>query len=181
MTAPGVYPVEPTSAPPVGPDGEVPAPPRGPGVTPPFAAPPTDRNRRGLWIGLGVGGLVLVLCCVGGLFGFGLILVSGTEKVKTEAHQVVDDYLLALQREQYDKAYDLLCPALTAHESPQEYAARQSRLPHPLSYEVGQAEIGNAIVVPATVRYDSGDTRLLRFRLTQDTSTGDLKVCEVTG
>ena len=117
MTAPGVYPVEPASAPPGGPDGEVPAPPRGPGVAPPFAAPPTDRNRRGLWIGLGVGGLVLVLCCVGGLFGFGLILVSGAEKVKTEAHQVVTDYLSALQREDYNKAYDLLCPAATAHES----------------------------------------------------------------
>jgi hypothetical protein len=181
MTAPGVYPVEPASAPPGGPDGEVPAPPRGPGVAPPFAAPPTDRNRRGLWIGLGVGGLVLVLCCVGGLFGFGLILVSGAEKVKTEAHQVVTDYLSALQREDYNKAYDLLCPAATAHESADDFAARERRQPHPLSYQVGQTQIGNTIVVPATVRFDSGDTRQLQFRLSQDTSTGDLKVCDVTG
>ena len=62
----------------VGIDPGVPAPPPGPGAAPPFAAPPTDKNKRGLWIGLGVGGLVLLLCCVGGIFGVGVLYVNAT-------------------------------------------------------------------------------------------------------
>ena len=57
----------------VGLDPNVPAPPPGPGAAPPFAAPPTDRNKRGLWIGLIAGGLALVLCCVGGVFGIAVL------------------------------------------------------------------------------------------------------------
>jgi len=160
---------------------EVPAPPRGPGVAPPFAAPPTDRNRKALWIGLGIGGLALVLCCVGGLFGFGLIVVSGADRVKTQAHQVVDDYLVDLQRQDYDKAYDLLCARLTARTSPEEYAAQQRDQPRPVSHTVGQTQIGSVIVVPAAVHYDNGSNRDLQFQLSQDTGTGELKVCAVTG
>src|SRR5437016_152585 len=63
ITMTGGYPVGPSAD--VDPD--VPSPPRGPGVAPPFAAPPTDRSRKSLWIGLGVGALLLVLCCVGGV------------------------------------------------------------------------------------------------------------------
>src|SRR4051794_15605559 len=70
-----------------------PLPPPGPGVTPPFTAPPSDRDRRGLWLGLGVAAVMLVLCCVGGAVGVGLLAVSTSRQVQTTARATVVRYL----------------------------------------------------------------------------------------
>jgi hypothetical protein len=154
-----------------------PVPPPGPGVTPPFPAPPTDRNRRGLWIGLGLGALALVVCCAGGLFGFGVIVVNGTDQVKRQARDVVGGYFDALIDRDYERAYELLCPALTGQTSEEQFSTRQEGGPHPVRYTLGQTELGNAIIVPAYVSYDEGGSRQRRVRLEQVRSTGELKVC----
>jgi hypothetical protein len=88
---------------------EVPPPPRGPGVLAPFAAPPRDRDLRGLWIGLGVGGLVLVLCCVGSIVGVGFLLPYADSLGKAQVAAVVEDYLTALRSEDYATARRQLC------------------------------------------------------------------------
>lgn len=155
------------------------APPPGPGVTPPFAAPPTDRNRRTLWVGLIVGGLALVLCGVGGLFGFGLIAVAGADQVKQQAQRAVSDYLDALKREDYEAAYQLRCPALNRRQSLSEFTRSQRNEARPVDYTVGEVRIGNQVIVPVEVRYDTGEQRSLEFTLSQDRSTGELKVCGV--
>src|SRR4051812_37595970 len=148
----GVEPGLPAPSPePAGPG--LPPPPPGPGVAPPFNAPPTDRNRRGLWIGLGVGALVMVLCCAGGIFGFVLLTVSGSRQIERDAVVVVRDYLAALQDRDYAAAYDQLCPAMTRSESLQQFEARESRRPDIASFQVGKTQVGNAIVVPADITY----------------------------
>ena len=143
---------------------------------PPFTAPPTDRNRRGLWIGLGVGALVVVLCCVGGIFGFVLIAVSGSKQIERDAVVVVQDYLGALRDKDYDAAYDLLCPALTSGMTPAQFTEQQRRKPDIAAYQVGTAQVGNAIVVPADIRYTSGSRDAKRFELNQEFG-GDLLIC----
>src|SRR3954471_21227173 len=88
---------------------EVPPPPPGPGVVAPFSAPPRDRDRRGLWIGLGVGGLILVLCCVGGIVGIVLLLPYADSLGKAQVAAVVEDYLTAVRDRDYTTARRQLC------------------------------------------------------------------------
>jgi hypothetical protein len=91
---------------PSAPPDAVPAPPPGPGAVAPFAAPPRDRDRRGLWIGLGAGGLVLALCCVGGFLGIVFLIPVANDLGKAQVAAVVRDYLTALQNQDYETAHD---------------------------------------------------------------------------
>ncbi|HTJ39899.1 MAG TPA: hypothetical protein VL738_42405 [Dactylosporangium sp.] len=88
---------------------EVPPPPRGPGVLTPFAAPPRDRDLRGLWIGLGIGGLALVLCCIGGVVGIAFLLPYADNIAKSQVASVVEVYLAAVRDEDYTTARRQLC------------------------------------------------------------------------
>jgi hypothetical protein len=192
MSTPGGSPAEPNawsrpggsapaSGPPGGSDGTdepgVPVPPPGPGVTPPFTAPPADRNRRGLWIGLGVGALVLVLCCAGTLAGFGLLVVGTTRQVQQQATQVVGDYLDALQTGDYETAYAYLCSEAQGNVTAREFATLQEARPRPTAYRLLQPEIGNTIIVPADVRYDDGTSARSRFELEQESGGQELRIC----
>src|SRR2546421_11834542 len=98
--------------PPVNPADQVPPPPPGPGVQAPFATPPTERDRKRLWIGLGVGAALLVVCCGGGAFGFGALIVNRAGALRTEAVAVVRQYLNYLRTDSYASAYQLLCSDL---------------------------------------------------------------------
>ncbi|GAA1794019.1 Rv0361 family membrane protein [Planosporangium flavigriseum] len=156
----------------------VPAPPPGPGVTPPFTAPPTDRNRRGLWIGLGVGALALVLCCIGGLAGFGILVVGANKQVETQATQVVHDYLDAVETGDYETAYGYVCSSLKRKITSTEFAAQQEARPGITSYVVDQPQIGNAIVVPADITYSNGATIRRSFELSQESGDQELRICK---
>src|SRR5436309_9937590 len=90
---------------------QVPAPPPGPGVRAPFAAPPTERDRKRLWISLVVGAVLLLLCCGGGVVGFGVLVVATDRALPAEATAVVERYLTGLRDGDYQKAYDQLCGA----------------------------------------------------------------------
>src|SRR5207249_4522642 len=95
----------------------VPGAPAGPGVRAPFAAPPTERDRRRLWTGIGIGALVLVLCCGGGIVGFGTLVVAQAQALPKEAVVVVTRYLDGLRDQNHRQAYDQLCGQLQAQES----------------------------------------------------------------
>ncbi|MFF5231922.1 hypothetical protein [Dactylosporangium sp. NPDC000521] len=149
---------------------EVPAPPPGPGVVTPFAAPPRDRDLRGLWIGLGVGGLVLVLCCVGGVLGGGLLL-SGLEGVaRSQLASVVDEYLGAVQATKYETARGHLCPELQRSHSVAWYEShyRGSEI---LAYAVHEDRVDvNLVQVPATVKRRGMPETLMTFTMQQQTT-----------
>lgn len=154
---------------------DVPVPPPGPGAAPPFAAPPTDRNRRGLWIGLIAGGLLLVLCCVGGVFGIGVLVVGSTEQAKNQAEATVRTYLDAVQAEDWDLAHEQLCSRLAAQVSPDELASRESRQPF-TSYRLDEATLSESIDVLARLQTSAGEVRRL-FQL--DTEGTRLAICAI--
>jgi hypothetical protein len=185
MNTPGGFPVEPFAAPGPGAmsrpvaasEPGPPAPPPGPGVTPPFTAPPRDRSRRGLWIGLSLGALALIVCCAGGLVGFGFLAVNTSKQLETAATSVVRDYLHALENRDYDRAYSHLCPALTRRLSANDFAEQQQVRPRPVAYTVHKPQIGNIVLVSADVRYEDGTSRLRRYELTQEMGSQDLRIC----
>ena len=127
--------------------------PQGPGVVPPFTAPPTDRDNRSLLISLGVSALLLVVCCVGGLVGVGVLFAGGVQEAKAQAQSTVDQYLTALRRSDYRGAYQLLCQDLTEGESLSSYTRRSAQDPI-REFTVGAvSDSGAALVVAADVRY----------------------------
>lgn len=135
---------------------EVPAPPPGPGVVTPFAAPPRDRDLKGLWIGLGVGGLVLALCCVGGVLGIGFLIPYADDLGKGQVAAVVKEYLTALQEEDYAQAHDYLCPTEQRSHSVSWFEDHYGSA-KVTDFVVNDADvkISNDILVPAQVRAGS--------------------------
>jgi hypothetical protein len=154
---------------------DVPAPPPGPGVQPPFPAPPTDRDNRSLWIGLGVGGALLVLCCVGGILGFGVLVAGGNRIVQAEAKSVVQTYLQAQRDQDYPTAYKQLCQDTTRQISLEEFETRVSQL-RLVEFTVGDVVITNEeILVDATTQREGETSRSEQYPVVQE--AGVLKVC----
>jgi hypothetical protein len=150
-------------------------PPPGPGVTPPFAAPPVDRSRRSLWIGLIAGGIALVLCCAGGLFGLGLVVVAGTNQQQRMAKDSVTAFLTAAQNQDFDRAYSLLCSQQARRATPNDIASEfgRQRIDR---FSVGQARLGSrSVTVPAEVDYASGSATTYQFTLIQESA--QMKIC----
>jgi len=166
----------PYGQPPGGP-GQAAPPPPGPGVQPPFAAPPTEGDQRRTWIGLGIGGLALLLCCVGGVVGFIALVVTSVEAIDEQARATVGHYLDAVKDENYEDAYDLLCDDIQQRESPDRFAQRVQRDPDISSYQLQQTQVADQVVVPADVRYADGDSETINFVLQQDSTTGAFEVC----
>ena len=156
-----------------------PAPPAaGPGVTVPFAAPPTERDRKRLWIGLGVGAGLLVLCLVGGVVGL-VALVASSRVTATDAAEKVNHYLSALQARDYDTAYDDLCAAQQQKVTRDEFRGRQEDQPNITSYQIGPPiEHTDRFDVPAQVRFEDGDEASVTVGVVLD-GPGDLRVCSV--
>jgi hypothetical protein len=158
----------------------VPSPPTGPGVQPPFVTPPTDGARQRRWLAVGLAGAVALLCCVGGLVGLGGLVVFGSRMVVDQARAAVTDYLTAVQDGDYAEAYSLLCDRRQAAQNQEQFTAATEAMQPIRSFTVGAPELTEEIVVPATVRFEDGTTGSLRYVIEQDTSTGDMEVCELT-
>jgi hypothetical protein len=147
----------------------------------PFPAPPAERDRRRLWIALGVGGALFAVCCVGGIFGFGTLVVQTSRELLNQATAVVDTYLGALRSRDYPAAYNQLCTNLRHEISLDQFQTTQAQLPQVLDYSLepprGQ---GSAILVRAEVtRSNAMETD--NFRLVQDgQATTSLKICQIT-
>jgi hypothetical protein len=167
----------PGSAGTLGVDPGVPAPPPGPGAAPPFASPPTDRDKRRMWIGLGVGGLVLLLCVVGGIVGIVVLLVSSTEQAKTQAGQVVAAYLDAVLDDDYDTAHQYLCGPLAAQVGVDDLEDLANRTPFS-DYELEEARLATYVDVLAHLQTSSGERDQL-FSL--DTEGTQLCILRIAG
>jgi hypothetical protein len=146
----------------------------------PFGAPPGERDRRRLWIGLGVGGALLAVCCVGGIFGFGALVVQTGRGLINEATTVVGDYLDALRGNDYQRAYNLLCADLRSQTPINQYANEQFAKSPVRSYSLGEPRAqGSTIWVQAEVIRDDGpetdDFGLVR----EGTGSAALRICEI--
>ena len=151
-----------------------PPPPRGPGVAPPFAAPPTDRDNKSLWIGLSVGALLLVLCCAGGIGGIVLLNANGG-LAQAQASQLVAAYLDAVMEEDYGGAYDLLCEEQTSQTNRTEFRRLVSRNPIE-SYEIGDVTVqGREFLVTAQVKATGRAAETRGYRVVQEST--EFKVC----
>ena len=156
----------------------VPPPPPGPGVQAPFAAPPTERDRKRLWIGLGVGAALLVLCCGGAAVGIGALVVNRSNALQTEAVAVTRQYLGNLQAQAYGSAYRLLCDSLRGTMSLSEYTARERGRPRITRFSVGSPSIrGSELLVPAEVEGDDGGLRHPTLALVEEGQPAALRIC----
>jgi hypothetical protein len=172
---PGVAPPVPRSVPPPPANPDVPPPPAGPGVAPPFAAPPVDRSRRSVWIGLTVGGVAILLCCAGGLFGFGLLVVAGNDQVQKQARQTVQAFLEAVRDDDTEQARQQLCTDLADNVSSERIAS--DFVPEPIqSFAIGTVRVGSqTVTVDAQVRYSGQSPRTFVFTLVSQQT--ELKIC----
>ena len=157
----------------------IPAPPPGPGVRPPFAAAPVEGRTARLWLGLGLAGAVLALCCGAGVVALGGLIFTGVEAVNEQARAATADYLDAEIAGDWQEAYEQRCARDRRAESLPAFTDRVSSLPRIESYRLDDAAITpeGMIRMPATVRYADGSSERLSVPLVQNSETGRLEVC----
>jgi hypothetical protein len=155
-----------------------PTPPRGPGVLAPFPAPPRERNPR-LWVGIAVLAAVVVLCCGGGVAS----IVGVVYYNQSQIPNAVDDFLTAVQKGQYQQAYDMQCSAVREQQSEQEFADQFQQGRRLTSHRLGSVSSAGdgsgsrAFLVPADLTYSDGTTDHEDFVVV--TENGDYTVCGV--
>jgi hypothetical protein len=173
-------PFPPGAAPPpheVPPAAAAPVPP-GPGVQPPFAAAPTEGRTARLWLGLGVAGAALALCCGGGVAAFGALVVTGLQALDEQADRVVGDYFDAVIAEDWERAYGRLCERDRRAESLAAFSDRVAAEPQIASYQLGDLKPTSPdLRLPADLNYVGGGSERVEVPLEQNTTTGDLEVC----
>ncbi len=127
-----------------------------------------------LWIGLGIGGLVLVLCCVGGIAGIGVLAAGGDSTPSRRPARWSGHYLEAISTEDYAEAYEQLCDEITEKVSQADFERAYSgdKLE---SYTVGAVTTTNTITVPATLEWQDRGTVEARYTLVPATPV--LKIC----
>jgi hypothetical protein len=146
---------DPGFMPPPGPS--IPAPPQGPGAAPPFAVPPTERDKRRMWRSIGIGIAVLLLCCTGAAGGIGVIIYSGVDEAKRQAKATVNAFLGAVHdgdargARQYvceDPAQGVNAPTLVSRAADTDFS----------TYTFGDPDANSSgIDVPVTLTTPRGD------------------------
>jgi hypothetical protein len=148
----------------------------GPGVVPPFAAPPREGNRRRMWISLGIGAAVALLCCGGGIVGIVTLAVEGVKAERNEAQAVVAKFMTDWQRQDYPAAYQLVCDDITSSVSLSEFTG-QLQETQVESFQVQDPIVQDqAISVPVTVQFTDIAPATLSVDVTVDKG-GDSQVC----
>ena len=154
--------------------------PPGPGATVPFAVPPTERNRKRMWIGLGVAGAVLLLCCVGGTIGLVTVVVSSLRGSPEQAAAVVTTYLTDLGQGAYSEAYDQLCTEAQQQESEATFEENQRDRAQIVNFTVGTPKAeSSGYAVPADIELDTGASDNQTFHVIVDQTAG-LRICGTT-
>jgi hypothetical protein len=135
-----------------------------------------------LWLGLGAAALAVVLFCGGGtaaLIGFS---VASSQATREQARTVVAEYLDAVRRDDFGKAYDLLCERVQRQESRPAFEGRVRAEPEISSYRIGQLAGNNQVNqvnVPVDVMYAGDGQRRLTFLLIAQAAAG-LRICGIS-
>lgn len=154
-------------------------PPPGPGAAPPFAAPPIEGRTARVWLGIGAAALAVVLFCGGGTASLIGLSVAGTQALSEQSRTVISEYLDALRKDDYGKAYDLLCERLRRQESERTFEERVRAQPEIRTYRVGEPVGNTAVQVPVDVTYVQGGQDQLTFSLVAESSAG-LQICGIS-
>lgn len=148
----------------------------GPGVIPPFAAPPREGHGRRLGIGITIGAVVFVLCCGGGVLGFGGLVVATTDSRLNQAQKVVTSYMNDWRKQDYSAAYQLLCSDQQDQVTVSEFASNlDSNVV--VEFTVAKPAVRNSVIdVPVGVTFDDGSTADPIFEVVVD-SDQSTKIC----
>lgn len=156
----------------------VPPAPPGPGVRVPFPNPPTERDRKRLWISLGVGGAALLLCCGGGIAGFIGLAVASQRAVPVEARTVVQDFLDGLSQRDYRKAYDQVCSSRQEQQTLGEFTADEQQHTRIQTFHLEQPIVlGSRVIVTADVHLVNGSNDSETYTVVSDRQAGEQRVC----
>ncbi|HEX6870998.1 MAG TPA: hypothetical protein VF163_07870 [Micromonosporaceae bacterium] len=149
-------------------------------MVPPFVAPPTDGVKRRRWLAVGLAGGAAVLCCAGGVFGLGGLLVFGAQASLDQSRAAVTEFLTEVQEGHLISAYQLLCADEQSTSSQSMF--EQTWGLHPLSsFTVGEPVLADPVQVPATLRFAGGRTEQVTYLTEQDPATGEFEVCGQEG
>jgi hypothetical protein len=168
----------PESAPPDRPPEDQ-GPPPGPGTAPPFAAPPIEGRTARLWLGLGAAALAVVLFCGGGTAAIVGLYVVSQQALAEQSRSVISEYLDAVGKDEYGKAYDLLCERLRRQESARTFEQRVRAEPEIRGYRVGEPYGTETVQVPVEVTYVDGLQDRLTFSLVAESAAG-LHICGIS-
>jgi hypothetical protein len=155
----------------------VPAPPPGPGVFPPFVAPPTDGARQRRWWSLGLAGGAALVLCLGGLVGLGGLVVLGNQAQVEQSQAAVTHFLDALRLGDFSSAYEMQCDSEKQRVSRTRFEVTYNIRPRITSFQVGDPEISQELVVPANLVFETGGQQTVKYRVEADTSASNYKVC----
>lgn len=153
---PGQNPPPPMGYPPVGypaPTLAHHAPPAGPGVQPPFAAPPTQRPRTRLWIGIAVSLVLTLLACGGGIVTLVTTTSAAPKQIEGKAKELVGEFLTDLRADRFDDAHKLLCTNLSKDVSIEDLRSEYDDL---TAFEVRTAQFNNGDPILVTAAEDVG-------------------------
>jgi hypothetical protein len=133
-------------------------------------------------LGLGIGALVAVLACGGGIAAIIGLATTGTRALNEQVQVVVGHYFEAVQQKRFDDAYEQLCQQAKEQESAADFVARVGAEPAIATFDIGNLAVSSIDpVVPVDVVYLDGAADTLRVNLSQNGSTGALEVCGVEG
>ncbi|MCW3838628.1 hypothetical protein ONA70_00750 [Micromonospora yasonensis] len=103
---------------------------------------PPPRKSNTTKIVLSVVGVVLALCCLGGVIG-GFALYHAVQEATGPARTTVDAYAGALVARDYPTAYGQLCRPVRDRVSPDEFVRQQSARPALTGYEIVGLNVSN--------------------------------------
>ncbi|MEU4480856.1 hypothetical protein AB0F68_22800 [Micromonospora sp. NPDC023966] len=144
----------------------------------PAMVPPRKSNTTR--VVLTVVGVVLALCCVGGVVG-GFALYRAVQDATGPARTTVDTFAGALVARDYPTAYDQLCGRVRDRVSREDFVRQQSAQPALTGYRIVGLNVTNSngrVRGSADVRFtpQSGTTVTQAFVLVKE--DGGWRICE---
>jgi len=157
-----------------------PSPPPGPGVIPPFVGPPVEKRFGPLVISLAVGGVLLLICTIGGILGGYWLSDALQEEANGRSRAVVTDYLQAWRDEDYETAYNLLCEQRRRLLTREEFETDLTSQGDLVAFRIYDVEVRRTrYAVPVDLEFADGSTEMeVFYPVAEATENGvDWRVC----